>query len=219
MTKNNLQKLLSRMAPAAILLLMPVLGSAGTISLVPSKLTLTEGEGFQLDLIATDLHPGAYDVTFSYNPLLVGIDESLVTFDSHLGAPDNAFQFIFPDLDSLELGEVSFLTNATDLDALQADPSFPLAHIPVKALLPGIATFNFVTTAFTGVGDYAGNPVTDVTYQDASVTIASAACPPPAASEVPEAGTVFLTVSGLLLVFTGRLRRRPRPYVHVANPL
>ena len=49
----------------------------------------------------------AYDVTFSYNPLLAAMDPNLVTFDTHLGGPDNSLQFATAGLDTLELTEVS----------------------------------------------------------------------------------------------------------------
>src|SRR5207237_1630114 len=119
MKNYTLHKSIARMAAAVILLLTPGAGSASNLYLAPSSPTVMEGDLFQLDLFASGVGLGAYDVTFSYNPLLASIDPSLITFDTHLGAPDNSFAFVFADLDTLELGEVSFLTNATDLAAMQ----------------------------------------------------------------------------------------------------
>ena len=214
MKKSTLHNLFARTAPVAILLFASALASADTILLVLSSTTITVGDTFTLDLIASNLQLGGYDVTFHYNPLLASIDNSQVLFDTHLGAPDNSFSMTFADLDTLELAEVSFLTSAADLAALQTDSSYPLAHIPVKALLPGTLSLDFASTPFTSVTDYAGVPVSSVTYESAVVTILDATQPPlpPTPTETPEPGSVVLLVTGVALMAGGRLgsRRRSR---------
>jgi hypothetical protein len=198
------------MAPAAILFLAPALVQASTISLVPSSTTVAVGDVFELDLNALGLPLGAYDVTFSYNPLLAGIDPNLVTFDTHLGGPDNSLQFATGGLDTLELTEVSFLTNPADLQALQTDGSYPLSHIQVTALAPGTVSFDFVPTMFTEASDYNGNSISGVTYLGATVTIqAPTGPPPPPPADAPEPGAPVMLLSGLVLVGLGLVRRRP----------
>ncbi len=212
--KNNVCNLFLRMAPAAILLLTPALASADAIILLPSSPTVAVGDVFQLNLFAASLPLGAYDVTFSYNPLLASIDPSLVNFDIHLGAPDNSFQSVIPTLDTLELAEVSFLTSAADLAALQSDPTYRLAVIPVKALQPGIVSFDFVSTPFTAASDYTGALLDGVSYQGASVTIqevTSEPPPPPPAADAPESGSALLLFSGLALLAAARLLRQASP--------
>jgi hypothetical protein len=207
MTKNTIINLFARMAPAAILLFAPALASADTIRLVPSSTTVTVGDVFNVDLIAASLQLGGYDVTFSYDPLLAWINLDQVTFDSHLGGADNSFPFWFAGLDTLELTEVSFLTSAPDLAALQSDPSYPLAHIGMKALLPGTLTLDFVSSPFTGGTDYSGLPIDGVTYEGASVTILAAE-PPPPTSPVPEPDSVVLLLTGIGLLALARLVQR-----------
>jgi hypothetical protein len=170
---------------------------------------VTQGDIFQLDLVATNVQLGAYDLTFQYNPLLVLIDPDLVMFDTHLGGPDGSFTFAIGGLDTLETVEVSFLTSATDLAALQTGASYPLAHIQVKALAPGTAVFDFVTTPYTDVSNYSGTQLTGLAYQAASVTILAAAepPPPPPSGEVPEPSSTILLVSGAGFVLVSRLRR------------
>src|SRR5215510_3964639 len=144
------KRLLLGMAGAAILAFSPGAAAAGIISLVPSHSTVTAGDIFQVDLIATDLQIGGYDLILGYNPLLGLIEESGVLFDSSLGGPDDSFTFLFPGLDSLELGEVSLLTSPADLAARQSSLSFPLAHLTVTALSAGTLNFDFVSALYTG---------------------------------------------------------------------
>jgi len=205
MTKNILTKLLARMAPA-ILFFAPALGSASTISLVPSSTVVTVGDTFTVDLIASDLQLGGYDVTFGYNPLLGGIDLDHIDFDVHLGGPANSFAAWIATLDTLELTEVSFLTSPADLMALQGDPCFALAHIPVTALIPGVLSLDFTPSPFFGATDYSGAPIEGVNYVGASITILPAAEPP--ASEAPEPHPAVLILTGVCLVAAARLGRR-----------
>ena len=210
--KNHHYSVFTRMAQAAILLFTPALLPAATISLLTSTNTVTVGNTFQVDLVATGIQLGAYDVTFGYNPLLALIDENLVTSDVHLGGPDNSFTFLFAGLDSLELGEVSFLTNPSDLAALQSDPSFPLAHIQVEALAVGTLSLDFISNSFTTLSDYNGNAIDGVVFQGASINIVAAGdpdpTPPPA--EAPEPGTILFLLSGLCFLLSAGLRKRTR---------
>jgi len=212
MKKNTLCKLLTRMAQAAILLLTPTLMRADSISLVASSPTVTVGGTFQLDVIATNLQLGGYDVMFSYNPLLGLIDSNLIAFDSFLGGPSDSFALAFAGLDNIELAEVSFLTNAADLAALQTGASYPLAHIQVKALAAGTLTFGFVSTPFTVASGYSGEPIDGVTYHGTSVVIQAPNEPtPPPTESVPEPGTALFLMLGVGFIVAARLLRKPAP--------
>jgi hypothetical protein len=210
--KSNIARTVSiRMAALAILLLAPAVMHAASISLQASANVVTVGDLFVVDVMANELGLGAYDVTFQYSPLLVFIDSALVTFDTHLGAPDNSFAFTNQTLDTIEVAEVSFFTTASDLAALQTAPSYPLAHIQVKATQAGTAAFNFITTPYTAVSDYAGNETTGVAYQGISVLIQNAPDLPPAPPETgaaPEGSSAVLCLFGLALVTLSRVRCR-----------
>jgi hypothetical protein len=80
----------------------------------------------------------------------------------------------------------------------------------MKALQAGKATFDFVSMPCTVVSDYSGTAITGVAYQATSVLIQSVAIPPPPPppSETPELSTMFLLVSGLVLMVAARVRRR-----------
>ena len=202
MKNNTLCELFSWMALAAILRLAPAPMRASSIGLQPSTADAAVGDIFSLDLIVDSLAVGAYDLTLAYDPLLVSIDPALVTFDTHLGGSANSFAFVNAGLDTLELGEVSFLTNPADLSALQTSSSFPVAHIQVEALHAGTAAFDFVTMPFTEVSDYSGTSINGVVYVSASVRIHDREDPPPAIA--PEPSSLFLIVSGVFLVLVAR---------------
>ena len=95
-------------------------------------------------------------------------------------------------------------------DALQTNSSYHLAHIQVNALQAGTATFDFVSTPCTVVSDDSGTAITGLAYQATSVLIQSVANPPPPppAGETPELSTMFLLISGLVLMIAARVRRR-----------
>jgi hypothetical protein len=198
MKKRTLFIFVARMAPVAILLLTTRPAQADIVSLTPSAAVVTEGDTFDLDLTAVGIGLGAYDLTISYDPLLVAVDEALVTFDTHLGGPLNSLTFTSAGLDTLELGEVSFLTDPADLAALQPGTGYALAHISVRALQAGIASFYFLATPYTVTSDYAGVDVAGVVFQGTSVEIDS----PMDIPSVPEplSGILLLTIVGWLLL-------------------
>ena len=201
---------LLRMACTAILAFLPGAAKAGTISLAPSQTTVTVGDVFQVHVIASDLQLGGYDLILSYNPLLAAIFETDLTFDSRLGGPTDSFTFLFPGLDTLEFGEVSLLTSESDLAALQNQPSFPLAHISVKALTPGLLMLDFVSTSYTGATNYSGAPVGDITYQAAAVSVVD---PPPQdfpPVHIPEPTTAPLMAIAVVLLPAIRVWRHRR---------
>ncbi len=203
--------LLTRVAQAAILLFAPALASASSFVLIPSRTTVTAGDSFTVDLFASDLQLGGFDVTFGYNPLLGQIDLDNLAFDTYLGGPDNSFAFWFADLDTLETAELSFVTSADELAALQSLENYPLVHIPFQALQPGTLVLDFVASPFSGGTDYAGLPIGGVTYQGTSITILAPAAPPPddpPPSGVPEPGPAVLVLTGAGLVGISRLIRR-----------
>ncbi|HEY1341640.1 MAG TPA: cohesin domain-containing protein [Bryobacteraceae bacterium] len=203
MKNNTFCTLFPGMAVAAILLLAPATLQGSSIGLQPSTTVATVGDIFSLDLMADGLAPGAYDLTVAYNPLLVSIDPALVTFDAHLGGSANSFAFVNVDLDTFEVGEVSFLTDPADLAALQTSSSFPLAHIQVKTLQAGTAAFDFRSMPFMEVSDYSGASISGVAFEAASVLIRDPEAPP--ATVAPEPSSLFLIVTGVFLVIMPRM--------------
>jgi hypothetical protein len=191
-----------------ILLFTSHLGQADIVLLTPSAPVVTQGCTFDLDLSALGIGLGAYDVTIAYNPLLAAIDDTLVSFDTHLGGPSDSLAFTSSGLDTLELVEVSFLTDPVDLSALQPGTGYALAHIAVRALQPGVASFDFVATPSSVASDYAGVPIEGVAFEGTSVRIESAAGPPPSAVPEPVSASLLLTVlGGLGLAKYGRAAR------------
>lgn len=205
MIKNTLNTWIRRTALAAVLLSIPTLARAATIELIPSDTIVNVGDVFDIDLVAIAIQLGAYDFLIAYNPLLVSIDPALVAFDTHLGGPDASLPSVTPGLDSLELAEVSFLTNASVLAALQSGPSYPLAHVKAKVLKAGTITFEFVSTPFTSATDYNGVPIGGVVYAGTSVMATGSIPPDP--PTVPEPSSGALLSAGLGLLVASRLRR------------
>lgn len=206
--KAKTLKRLVKFAPAAVLLMMPALASAD-IGLQPSNTTVQVGDTFELDVVITGLQLGAYDLFFQYNPLLVSIDLSQVTFDSHLGGPANSFSVAGGGLDTVELTEVSFLTDPAELAALQSGSSYVVAHVVAKALAAGTASFGF-TTSGNVASDYNGADIAGISYVGSSVSIGSSTPTGPPTSAVPEPSTLLLLAPGVAVLLV-RMRRPARP--------
>jgi hypothetical protein len=192
--KNRLFQSFARAAFATVLFLSPALMRADVISIVPASTTATVGDTIKLDVIATGVPLGSFDFTMSFAPALVSFTSG--AYDTFLAGPAMSFQQDPPvvGLDNVEMAEVSFAAPA-DLAALQSGGSYRIATLLFKALSPGTADFNLLSTVFS---DYAGSVVTPG-LQGASISISG-----PVTSPVPEPSTLLLAASLLPALFVAR---------------
>ena len=168
---------------------------------------MTVGSTFHVDVLATDLNLGGYQLSIGFDPLLASLTS--ISFDTYLGIPFS-FQFGQAFIDTLELDEVSF-ADTPSLQALQGDAAggnqFPLARLTFLAEQTGAEEFTFLSTVLT---DPLGNPVTTrvlgtiVNIQD-----------PGGPTSVPEPGTWML--ASVAMAITRGLkdfRRQPNHLNH-----
>ncbi|MDX2151369.1 MAG: PEP-CTERM sorting domain-containing protein [Bryobacteraceae bacterium] len=189
---------LRTMAVAAILFLAPA-ANAGTIALVPSTASVTEGSTFLIDVVASDLQLSGFDLGLTFNPARVSFGVADIAFGTALGS---SLQIPTLGLDTLQLYEVSFADPSQLAD--NQTGSFKLATITLTALSPGIAVFSL---SDYGLSDLSDPPylITGTTLTGTEVTV-NAASPPPA-SDVPEPSSLFLVLAGCGALICGRLRR------------
>ena len=199
MSKNTLTKLFARIAPVAILMFIPAVASADLVTVSASASSVRVGDTIDLDIIATGLQIGAFDLTLDFNALLGLVDENQVTFGGYLGGPLDSLSLASLGLDSLDLTEISFLTGS-DLAALQSGTGYSLAHIRVKALAAGRLSFDFLDSLFS---DYDGHTISGVRFQGATIDILDS--PPP--SPVPEPNGSILMLSVVCFVGSGLIRK------------
>src|SRR5512138_3753574 len=163
-------KTIWRAAATAALLFSAIPANAATIFLTPSAANVTVGSNFTVDVMAEDVNLGGFDLVVIFKPLLSSYVST--QFGSALGNPDNdTFYQATANLDVLSISQVSFITDAATLDALQgALPNvFKLATLTFKADAAGTATFNFDLAA-SGLTDYVGRPL-PAEFVGTSVTI------------------------------------------------
>ena len=194
---NNFIRLVSRMALPAVLFGCGVAAKAD-IFLSTATPSVTVGSTFEVDIVASNINLGGYQLNIGFDPLLASLDS--ITFDQFLGAP-LSFTFGSQAIDSVEADEVSFADEATLL-ALQGDAAagnqFSLVHLTFTALQAGAANFTFNPAVLT---DLAGNPI-DAALRGLSINI-STGMPTP----VPEPATWALLVGCLIAMAI--VKRRP----------
>lgn len=183
---NNFIRLVSRMALPAILFGCGVAAKAD-IFLSTSTPSVTVGSTFEVDILASKINLGGYQLNLGFDPLVASLDS--ITFDQFLGAP-LSFTFSSQAIDSVEMNEVSFADEATLL-ALQGDAvgnQFSLVHLTFTATEAGMANFSFDPAVLS---DFSGNSI-DAALRGLSINITSGT-PTPA----PEPATWTLLVGCL----------------------
>ena len=192
----------SRVACAATLLFTAVLAQAGVISLTPTSTSVNVGDVFAIDIMASDLNPGGYELTVGFSPALVSLPDPFnpVEFFEFLGGPGGSIQGPNSGLDFVEADETSFLTDPADLIALQGTVPgnlFRLARIQFRAEQQGTADFSFLFDYLTNL-DGSSRITADLVGTRVQIGEPTSA--------VPEPGTVMLAAAGLGAIVV--LRRR-----------
>lgn len=188
---------LLRLAIGVAPLLYPLWASADTISLEPSTQDSVVGSTVFLDIMASGLQVGAFDLTVSFDPLL--LSPTGVEFDSFLGVPLSSLQFSSLGFDSVKLAETSLLSSADLVPMQQGD--FRLARLDFETLAAGVTTISF-SDALVSDPDAA---ILSPTLSSATVTIASSS-----GGAVPEPVGGLPYVAGLLVLGSIAIRRRER---------
>lgn len=198
-------KFIWRVAVPAILFLGNCAGLKASILLSSPVSTVAVGSTFEVDVRASDLNLGGYQLNIGFDPLLASL--SSISFDQFLGSP-LSFNFGQQFIDTIELDEVSF-ADAPTLLALQGDGAsgnqFPLAKLTFLAEQAGTVEFTFLSPVLT---DLTGNPVT-TDFLAGRVTITDIAIP----ATVPEPDTwasVAICVGALVLIRRRRGARAQR---------
>jgi hypothetical protein len=165
---SNIIRLISRMALPAILFGCGVSAKAD-IFLSTATPSVTVGSSFEVDIIASNINLGGYQLNLGFDPLLVTLDS--IVFDGFLGSP-LSFTSSQQGIDSLEIDEVSFADEATLL-ALQGDAAagnqFLVARLTFTATQAGTAAFAFNSAVLT---DQAANAL-DADLRGISISISS----------------------------------------------
>src|SRR5258708_4732968 len=100
-----------------ILLAVPALAGAASITIVPTNQTVEVGTEVQVDIVAQDLPLGGFSFSLTFDQLVLGLPS--VTFGSALGWPES-IQSATLRFGAMDLAEVSLLP-APDLALLQEE--------------------------------------------------------------------------------------------------
>jgi hypothetical protein len=166
-----------------------------------SSSSATIGDTVTVDMIIgglgnfTNPSLGAFDFVVNFNPALVGLTASPLTFGTLLGdeGPGESLNGSSFSTGAANLFVLSFLTSP-ELNALQPS-TFTLATLSFNALASGINTFSFSSVV---LGDGVGDPLI-ASLGTASVTITP--------SVVPELSSIYLLGGGLAMAWVFTLRR------------
>ncbi len=188
---------LLRLAIGVASLLYPLSASADTISLEPSTQDSVVGSTVFLDIMASGLQLGSFDLTISFDPLL--LSATGVEFDTFLGSPDS-IQTSSLGFSSVNLAEISLVTDPAALIAIQPG-TFRLAQLEFEALLPGVTTVSFSD-------GLVADPYATVLSPDLSSAMVTIASANGGAVPEPVGGLSYLV--GLLVVGSMAIRRRER---------
>ena len=183
------------------LLLSSSLSAAVELSILPSAVTVQQGNSVSVDLVASDL--GSFSAP-SLGAFLVEIafDDAILDFDSlvyggFLGNPSNPLETSIvttTGVGFVSLDEFSFLFDF-ELDALQPD-SFTLATLTFSGQAVGASALSIGTV---DLSDAVGNTLTPTALNAGSIQVTSA-------NEVPVPATATLILPFALLL-ASRFRR------------
>lgn len=142
---------------------------------------------------------GVFDFNIDFDPSLVALTASPITFSTLLGdeGSGESLTGFSASTGSVNLFALSFLT-ASELTALQPS-SFTLATLSFKAMASGVNPFTFSSVV---LGDGVGDPLS-TTLGSSVLTVNSISPPPP--SEVPEPATLFLLGFGIAIMMVKNL--------------
>ena len=146
---------------------------------------------------------GAFDFNIDFDPSLVALTASPITFTTLLGDEGlgESLTGSSASMGSINLFALSFLT-ASELDALQPS-SFTLATLSFKALATGVNPFTFSSVV---LGDGVGDPLS-ATLGNSALTVNSITPPPPPPppTGVPEPASVLLFGVGIVALGMARV--------------
>jgi len=147
--------------------LLPGAAAAATLSLVPTPIAVTQGNGFVLDLRIGDLagaEVGGFDIDVAFDPTQVsftGATFSILLGDAGVG---EALTDVISGSGTLNVAAVSLLSPQA-LDLLQGDPLL-LATLSFLAIAPGSSSIQITgaelsdaNAAAISLGDFAPVPV------------------------------------------------------------
>jgi hypothetical protein len=184
-----------RSAVALGLLVHPLCVSAEVIGFDPSQTEQAVGSKVVLDIVAADLTLGAFDLTVSFDPML--LSPSAIEFDTFLGFPfsiqDSSMGF-----SSLNVTETSLLSPG-ELILLQQG-GFRLARLSFDAMMSGVTEVSFTSATVADADGVLFSP----NLGSATVTIRAQSDP---AVPEPPSGLLFVAV---LLAMGIRAKWHPR---------
>lgn len=153
---------------AAMVAAAPGTASALSLDFTPATQTIAEGGTASIDVWLRDLGGtliGAFDISLSFDPAVLGLAPGPVVFGTGLGDPSQSVRSVNGGAGSIDVAEVSLLT-ASELDALQSSSNdlllLTLSFSGLKAgFSPVDAYYLLLSDAAGGMAHY------DITFSPA----------------------------------------------------